>query len=247
MDISVFQWLLICIVAVLTGILQGVSGMAGGALMVAVLSYVVGIKHAIVIMSCALIIGHGSRVVIYLRDIDVALMRRILMFGTPTLVLGAVVFGYMHSQWVALVFALFLIASFPIKYWAAARQMKTSPKVLSIASVVWGLLAGNVVGPGLFLAPFLLGTGINRLAFVGTMATVTLAMNAIKALVFGATGQMNVELVSVGIVIGLFMVPGNWLGKKLLEKMDDQGHRRMIDLLTLLLIFHFFWYATNAA
>jgi uncharacterized membrane protein YfcA len=104
-------------------------------------------------------------------------------------------------------------------------------------------LAGNVIGPGFFLAPFLLGTGMNRLTFVGTLATVTLVMNVLKMAVFGVTDLISWELFYFGVAIGVITVPGNWVGRSLLKRMHDSDHRLIIDVLTILMIINFFYLA----
>ena len=163
------------------------------------------------------------------------------------IVLGAVIFGVLSPRAVAIVFAVFLISSFPIKYWARRHELKTGPKLLAAASSVWGLFAGNVVGPGFFLAPFLLGTGMNRMTFVGTLATITLVMNAVKLSVFGATALVNYELLVLGIGIGLLTIPGNWLGRVILKRMNDKDHHLIVDMLTLAMIANFVYLAVGGA
>jgi len=229
--------------ALLTGMLHGATGMAGGILMASILAHLIGIKSAVPVMTVALIGSHLSRTIIYVGDIDWSIAKRVLLFGGPTLVVGAVIFSRISPTTVAVVFAVFLISSFPIKYWARRHEIKTGPKVLASASVVWGMLAGNVIGPGFFLAPFLLGTGMNRLTFVGTLATITLVMNIVKLSVFGATDLMNRELLLLGVAIGLITVPGNWLGRVALQRMKDSEHRVVIDILTILMIVNFIYLA----
>jgi uncharacterized membrane protein YfcA len=107
------------------------------------------------------------------------------------------------------------------------------------------MLAGNVIGPGFFLAPFLLGTGMSRLTFVGTLATVTLAMNVLKLTVFGATDLVSAELFALGAVIGLITIPGNWAGRRILKRMKDSEHRRIIDVMTALMIVNFLYLASR--
>ncbi len=91
----------------------------------------------------------------YFRDTDWKIALRVLLFGCPTIILGAIVF--------------------------------------------------SVIGPAFFLAPFLLGTGINRLAFVGTLASITFVMNVVKLSVFGATELITGELLLLGVLIGLMI------------------------------------------
>ncbi len=226
-----------------TGTLHGATGMAGGVVMAALLAHPIGVKAAVPAMTVALIISHASRVVLYAKVADWRIAARVLLFGCPAIVVGAIVFGLISATAVALVFAAFLAASFPVKAWARRRRLTTGPKLLSGASVVWGMLAGNVIGPGFFLAPFLLGTGMGRLTFVGTLAFVTLVMNVVKLAVFGVTDLVDRDLLLLGIAIGVLTIPGNWAGRHILKSMRDRDHRRIIDVLTVLMIVNFLYLA----
>jgi uncharacterized membrane protein YfcA len=231
--------------AFITGLLHGATGMAGGILMAAILSHLLGIKAAVPVMTVALILSHASRAVMYLRETDWSIARRVLLFGGPMIVVGAIIFGRISATAVEVVFALFLTASIPIKHWARRHEIHTGPKLLAGASVVWGMLAGNVIGPAFFLAPFLLGTGMNRLTFVGTLAVITLVMNAVKLSVFGATDLIDSELFVLGLLIGAITIPGNWVGRVLLRKMRDHDHRTIIDIMTAIVILNFVYLAVT--
>ena len=235
----------IAVASLLTGILHGATGMAGGIVMASILAHLIGIKAAVPVMTVALILSHFSRAIMYAKETDWSVAGRVLTFGVPTIVVGAIIFGKISPATVAIVFAVFLTLSFPIKYWAKTHQVETGPKLLAGASVVWGMLAGNVIGPGFFLAPFLLGTGMNRLTFVGTLATVTLVMNVIKTSVFGATSLLNWELFVLGTGVGLITVPGNWVGRAILKRMKDSDHRTAIDVMTVLMIVNFLYLAVK--
>lgn len=243
LDLGFFLLLAIAAASFLTGVLHGSTGMAGGVVMAAILAHLIGIKAAVPVMTVALILSHTSRAVMYARETDWSVAGRVLLFGVPTIIVGAIVFGRISATTVAIVFAAFLTASFPLKYWARRHDIKTGPVMLAAASSVWGMLAGNVIGPGFFLAPFLLGTGMNRLTFVGTLATVTLVMNVLKMSVFGVTDLISWELFFLGVAIGLITIPGNWVGRSVLKTMKDSDHRIIIDLLTVLMIINFIYLA----
>jgi uncharacterized membrane protein YfcA len=246
LDLSLVTLGAIAVAALATGILHGATGMAGGIVMAAILAHLIGIKAAVPVMTVALFLSHLSRTVMYTEHTDWSIVRRVLLFGCPTIVLGAIVFGKISAATVAIVFAAFLTSSFPMKYWARRHEIRTGPVLLSAASSVWGMLAGNVIGPGFFLAPFLLGTGMNRLTFVGTLATVTLVMNVLKMGVFGATDLLNWEMFTLGAAIGVITVPGNWLGRSILKGMKDSDHRLVIDVMTVLMIVNFVYIAMSA-
>jgi len=235
--------LIIAALAFATGALHGATGMAGGVVMAAILAHLIGIKEAVPVMTCALIFSHGSRVFIYWKDTDWEIVRLVLLFSVPTILLGAYLFTILSALVAAIVFAMFLAMSLPIKYWAAQRRIKTNPKLLAGASMVWGVLAGNVIGPGFFLAPFLLGAGMNRFAFAGTLAFVTLVMNGLKLVVFGVSSLMTPQLLIMGVFIGVITIPGNWLGSNILHKISDGDHRSVVDILTVGMVLNFIYLA----
>lgn len=241
-------WLLLLIIAVafFAGIVHGAIGMVGGLIMTGVIAHFIGIKSTVPVITCALIFSHLSRGYLLRKEVDFWAVRHVLLFGLPTVIAGSVFFGYLSPRVIALIFGSVLTISVPIKYWARHHSIKTGPKLLAGASVVWGGLAGNVIGPGFFLAPFLLGTGMNRLAFVGTLATITLVMNLVKISVFGFTDLLTPELIILGIIAGLSSIPGNYLGHKLLKKMSDGIHEKIIDVMTLILVSNFFYLAFTA-
>jgi uncharacterized membrane protein YfcA len=247
LELGIVALAAIGVASLLAGILHGATGMAGGIVMASILAHMIGIKTAVPVMTVALIFSHLSRAIMYFRETDWSIATRVLVFGCPTIVLGAIVFGKISPVTVSVIFAVFLASSFPIKYWARRHDIKTGPVLLSAASSIWGLLAGNVIGPGFFLAPFLLGTGMNRMTFVGTLATVTLAMNVLKMFVFGATDLLDSDLFLLGVAIGLISVPGNWLGKSILKNLKDSEHRTAIDVMTVLMIVNFVYLAASSS
>jgi len=183
--------------------------MAGGIIMAAILAHFIGIKAAVPVMTCALVISHSSRAIMYFRDTDWNIAFRVLLFGCPTIVIGALIFSVISPRTIAIIFAAFLVASFPIKYWARKHQIKTGPRLLAGASVIWGML------------------------------------NVLKLTVFGATELINEQLFLLGILIGVMTVPGNWVGRSILKKIQDSDHRLIIDFLTVLMIANFIYLAAQ--
>ena len=240
-DFSSQTFLLILLCAFATGILHGATGMAGGIVMAAILSNLIGVKTAIPLMTIALVLSHSSRVFIYIKDIDWQVVKTVLLFSVPSIVFGAIIFTYLSAQLVCLIMAGFLILSFPIKVYARKYQLQTTTPVLAGASTLWGLLAGNVIGPGFFLAPFLLGTGMNRLTFVGSLAMIVLIMNVTKLLVFGASSIIDVQMLVVGICIGLATIPGNILGREILKRTSDAKHQTAVNVMTVIIIINFIY------
>lgn len=237
------SFVLIIVAGFLTAVLHGATGMAGGIVMTAILSLMIGVKTAIPAMTCALIISHASRVVFNVKSADWQLALQVLVFAVPGIVAGATLFGYLSPSILAWIMAIFLLMSFPIKRFAFKQEYVIGKKTLAAGSSMWGFLAGNVVGPGFVLAPFLLTTGMNRQSFVATLASIVLVMNLVKVSVFSATELLDGRLLIIGLLIGLVSIPGNYLGRGVLRKMTDSDHRHIIDFMTLLMVINFVYLA----
>ena len=243
LDLSLLTLIFYLVLALSTGYLHGATGMAGGLVLASLLSHYMDIKAVVPMVTCALVISHSSRLFMYRTNVDWASVKTVLLTGLPMTILGAVTFGVLHSAVVSLIFAAVLSISFPLKAWASKRQLRTSQPVLAGAGGVWGLLAGCTIGPGFFLAPFLLGTNMNRLAFVGTLACCTLIMNLVKIGTFGTITLLTPQLAVLGILLGIATIPGNYAGKLLLHKMSDASHQHIINAMTLCAILNFLYIA----
>jgi uncharacterized membrane protein YfcA len=230
-------------IALLAGFIQGITGMAGGLLLAAFLSHVIGIKLAVPAITVALLFSNTSRAILYREHVEWPIVARVLLFGLPMVVLGVNIFVLIDPTTIAILFTSFLILSIPIKHWTRHHKIRTGPILLSIAGMIWGLLAGNVLGPGFFLAPFLLGAGLGRHAFIGTFAFIFLGTNIVRSLAFGATGLLDPELLLMGVGIGLLTIPGNWYGRRVIQKMQDAEHHRLIDVMTVLFVVNFAYLA----
>ncbi|WP_189398262.1 sulfite exporter TauE/SafE family protein [Arenicella chitinivorans] len=243
------------VAAFVTAVVHGATGMAGGILLAAVLTHVVGIKNAIPLTTCALIISHSSRVWLHRHEIDWQSVRLVGLFAAPGILFGAWLFVGLSATTVALVMAAFLICSIPVKLWARRQNLQVSDVLLGLASSVWGVLAGNVIGPGFVLAPFLQGRRsqslrgqsrtLTRTEFVGTLACIVLGMNCIKLLVFSGTALLTFDGLWLGVALGLATIPGNWLGKTVLLRLNDDSHQHLINVMTILLSAYFFYQAAS--
>lgn len=73
------------------------------------------------------------------------------------------------------------------------------------------------------------------------MAMITTVMNFTKIVVFSSTALITPNLLMLGIIVGVLMIPGNWIGKIILNKMNDKKHLQFIDFLTVLVIMNFIY------
>jgi uncharacterized membrane protein YfcA len=223
----------IVIAAFVTACIQGAVGVAGGFLMTAALSLVIGVRPVVPVMSVALLISHLSRSLLNLRAIDRTVLLAIMISAIPMIVIGALLYAIMPVRLIALLLGAVILSSIPLRHWAHSRQIRAGPRVLNFVGGIYGILAGGSVGSAMLLSPFMLGYGLTKEAFVGTMAAIALSTNITKIAVFGSTQLLDGQYLVLGLLVGLVMIPGNWVGLHVLRRMAPGTHGRIVDFFAL--------------
>lgn len=241
-----FDWpvlLLIVVAALVTSTIHGATGLAGGMLMAAVLATVIGVKPVIPVMSVAMLISHSARAVINIGSFDRSVFLLVSLCCLPSLLLVSFFYSSYSPAGIAMVLGVMLLLSVPLRYWGGKLQLKTNKAGLAGAAVLYGGLSGTAVGPGMVLSPFMLSYGMQREAFVATMAVIALATNVVRVAVFGSGDLLGGGYLALGVFIGLLTIPGNWLGRSVLRRMSNQSHGYAVDFLTVLAACNFFMLA----
>ncbi len=234
---------LIAFLTLLTATIHGATGVAGGFLLSAAIAPIIGVAPIVPVISIALLISHSSRAIFNLKDFDKGAFLAILGPAIPCIIAFAFLYGKMSSSLIALILGFVILLSIPLRRWAKSRQLKATRKTLFGIGAIYGALSGVALGPGMLLVPFMLGYGLTKEAFVGTLAAIAVFTNITRLGVYGATDLLNWEYVQLGILIGLVTIPGNWLGSVFLRRMTNENHSGFVDILTILGALNFFWLA----
>jgi len=100
---------------------------------------------------------------------------------------------------------------------------------LAIIAVPYGFLSGASFGVGMILGPFLLGAGIAGEALVATVAVNGILLNLIKTLAFGLSPLLTIELMLIGIGLGICTIPGHHLGRYVLRQTPVRIHTLFLE------------------
>lgn len=240
-------WILLGVViaALITSTVHGAVGVAGGTLMAAALALLIGVRPVVPVMSVALVVSHFARTMLNARTINWRALAIIMTGATPMIVVGALVYGILPVRVIAVVLGVLILAAIPLRRWAHARQVKAGSAMLGAVGSVFGFLAGGSIGSGMVLAPFLLGYGLSKEAFVATMAVIALATNAIRMATFGGSQLLDAHYAFMGLMVGLVMIPGNWIGRTILRRMAPGTHSLLIDVFALLSGLNFLYLAVR--
>ena len=231
--------------ALVTSAIHGATGVAGGFLMTAVLAGLIGVKPVVPVMSVALLISHSARIFLNRQNFNADVFWAVVLPATPCIIFAAWLYGKMSSALLAVILGLVVVLSIPLRRWASSRQIRTSKRTLMGVGSIYGAFSGASIGSGMLLIPFMLGYGLTKEAFVGTLAAIAFTTNVTRVTVFSSTQLLDTQFLLLGIFVGLMTIPGNMIGRYVLRRLTDGRHALAVDILTVLGALNFFWLAFN--
>ena len=222
---------LVAIAAFTTALFHSVAGFAGALLLSVCLAPLIGVKEVVPVVALAMIISNTNRTILFRQQINWQAYRAIMVTALPGIILGAVVYLYLSVKAIALVLGCFLLLSIPLRRTLKKRNFNVGLRGLSAAGIIYGLISGTVFGGGMILGPFILGAGIVGEALVGLVAVLGLTLNITKTAVFGAGELLDSRLMSLGLVVGIFTIPGGLFGKLIVRKSKVHVHTLVVETL----------------
>ncbi|EAY26649.1 sulfite exporter TauE/SafE family protein [Microscilla marina] len=215
--------------AVVASVISSVFGLAGGAILFTVLTWVVSIKEAIPIHSGVQLIGNTSRVLVYIREVRWDIVWRFVLLLVPGAYLGGLFFGYFHP----------LLLEFLVGAFILATVLIPKPKHQSIhlnvfigvgfVSSFFGMIVA-VTGP--FIASFFVFNNVTKEAMVGTKSVCQALTQLSKIIVFSSVMKFDFTSFAFALfLLGFMAVVGTFIGKKIIGKISDKKYNHFNNLL----------------
>jgi len=240
---SPWQLALACFMALAASTLGGLSGFGTGLILPVFLVPLVGIANVIPVMAVAMLLNNASRVVAFWRDVQWRHVRRMLALGLPACAAGAYCYTLLSSQWIAALLGIFLLLSIPLRRLLRRAQLQFSPSAEVGAGAFFGFINGGMTGAGVILISILLSVGVAGSALVATDAVVSVIMGLVKVALFGRLAALNLELVLVGLLVGLCTAPGAFLARALLRRIPAGVHAWFMEVVVVAGAVALLWHA----
>ncbi|HEU5323089.1 MAG TPA: TSUP family transporter, partial [Methylomirabilota bacterium] len=98
-----------------------------------------------------------------------------------------------------------------------------------------GFLSAVVVTTGPVLTPFVLAYGLRRGAFIATEAWCAFGMHVTRGVVLARFALLTWPAVAVGLVLGVTMFAGSWIGRRLVDRLTERAFVAVVEALLVLL------------
>lgn len=223
--------LLLLGLAILAGTIGGVVGFGSIVILLPATTFLFGPQQAIPILTVAALMGNLSRAAFSWQEADWPAVATYGAGAVPAAILGAFIFVSIDAALVQRLLGLFLLLMLPGRRWAARQSLAVKRWQLFPLGVAMGLLSGIVGTVGPINAPFFLAYGLVKGAYLATEALGAAAVHVTKAAVYGRFALIDAETLARGLFIGLGLLAGAWLGKRIVLRLEAPAFVRLVEAL----------------
>lgn len=100
---------------------------------------------------------------------------------------------------------------------------------MSFAGAIVGFLTGFVLSTGPLSVPVFTGYGMSGGAFLGSEAASAILLYAGKLGTFGASGVLTRPVIARGLAIGIALLVGSMIAKRLVQRLQTHTFELLID------------------
>jgi uncharacterized membrane protein YfcA len=213
---------LIGIFALIGAIVGAVAGFGTGIIMLPILVFFFGIRESIPILTVAMLLTNGSRAWFNRRQITLPVVGWFALGAVPAAIVGGLIFAIAPAPALVRVLGVYLLLM--VVYRHSKGQLTTRTKLwhftpLGASTSIVSAIVG-VSGP--LIAPFFLGYGLLKGAYIGTDALATVTMQGTRLAVFGGLDLVTGQTLLVGLGIGAVTFTGTYIGKRLLDILPER-------------------------
>lgn len=225
----VAEVVLVAVAAFVAATIAGVSGFGGAVILLPVLVAIFGARDAIVVLTVAQLVGNGSRVYFNRDDVDGLVVRRFAIGAVPLALAGGAVFAALPAGALTRALGAFMLAAVAWRHLRHPPAAGFPPERFVALGAVFGFLSAIVGSVGPVMAPFFLGYGLVKGAYIGTEAACTVVMHVTKLVAYGGGGVLTASAALAGFALAPVMVAGSWVGKRVLDRLPERAFTLIIE------------------
>lgn len=228
------EYVLILSVGVIAGTLGGIVGFGSSIMLMPILVLTFGPLEAVPIMAIAATMANFARIVVWWRAVDWRACAAYSSTGVLGAALGARTLLALPQNLLEGLLGAFFIVMIPLRHWLRRKQLRLNRTHLALAGLIIGYITGLVVSTGPLSVPIFLAHGLLKGAFIATEAASSLALYAVKLVVFHEFGVLPLAILLKGLITGSTLMLGAWLAKGLVLKLSAERFQLLMDGLMLI-------------
>lgn len=215
-----------------TSFVTAAFGIGGGVLLLAAMTLFFPAATALPLHGVIQLGSNAGRSLLMWRHIDGTVFMAFSVGGVIGITLGAQVMATVPDWTLELLLGLFILWSCYAPMPAMGRD---SPRRLAVGGAVTSALTLFVGATGPMVGALLRAVRLDRRRHVGTFSACMTLQHSLKILVFGLAGFAFAPYAAFLIAMITFGLIGTWLGRLLLETLDERLFRRLLTLVLTLI------------
>jgi uncharacterized protein len=224
-------WLELGAVAVLTSVVSGVMGMAGGMLLLAVMLLRLEPTIAIPVHGIVQLVSNGSRAFFLRKSARWGAVWRFAWPLLPGGALGIWLLAYVPASGSRVAIAVFVLASTWLRSFFSIGKGAAAERALPIGGVLVGFFSTLVGATGPLLAPFVLALELGSQGTIATMASCQIFQHASKVLLFGLQGFDLGGYLLPCLGLSVCAIAGSGIGTRLLDHFPEKVFKISVKVL----------------
>jgi uncharacterized protein len=234
-------WLELGAVAVVTSVVSGVMGMAGGMLLLAVMLLRLEPAVAIPVHGIVQMVSNGSRAFFLRRQVK---WRAVWRFAWPLLPAGALgiwLLAYVPANGSRIAIGAFVLASTWLKRFFSIGKGSAAERALPFGGALVGFFSTLVGATGPLLGPFILALDLGSQSTIATMAASQIFQHASKVALFGLRGFDIAGYLLPCLLLCVCAVAGSAIGTRLLDHIPEKSFKITVRIVLTALALHQLW------
>lgn len=226
-------YVLLILAAFAAALLSGAAGFGGSLLLLPVVTACLGAEAAVPVLTLAQLMGNLARMASGWREIQWKSVGWFCLTALPLAALGAFGFTVLPKDLVTRCIGGALILLALLQRFKIFR-LKGNRRTLLAGGAVTGALSGLAGSGGPIGAAVFLSLNLAPVAYIASEAATATAMHLLKTVLYAKLTHVTLQAFGTGVLMGLAMVAGTFLAKRLIRNMERGRFQKFVMVLLCL-------------
>lgn len=222
-------WVTLALAAIVGSTIGGVAGFGTGVIMIPAIVWVVGVKSTVPVLTVCMLLGNSARVWFSRDEIEWRVVSAFLLGAVPMTIVGATLYTHIEGRWLSRMMGAFMILAVPLGRGLAGAGVAVRLRHFPLVGAFFGFLSALVGSVGPIMTPFFLSHGLRKGRYLSTDALCTVGTYITRAIIFRRNELLTGPLITIGLYIGVVMIGGAWLGRRLVDRMSEKTFLRILE------------------
>ena len=234
------EWIILIAVSFVASTISGIAGFGGALALLPFLTYFMGIKAAIPVLTVAQVYGNLSRAGFGWKEINWKAVGLFIIGAVPAAWLGSYLMSIMPAILISRIVGILLIG---LVIWRRVKKdLPTMPvRMMGIGGAMSGFLSGISGVGGPVAATFFFSLQLPSGAYVASEAFTAIVTHFTKTVIYNKYDLITTDGIIHGSILGIVMVAGSWTGKQVINRISRKHFLTAVELLLIISGIYLLW------